>query len=55
MCGAAYEAVFIYCECAATNSLPGGRKVLIHKVKFSIFVLMMECIDNFHEYFRREI
>jgi hypothetical protein len=30
---AAYEAVFIYCECAATKQigLPEGEKVAIHK------------------------
>jgi len=37
MRGAAYEAVFIYCECAATKQigLPGGEKVAIHKKESS--------------------
>jgi hypothetical protein len=36
MHGVAYEAVFIYCECAATKQigLPGGEKVAIYEINF---------------------
>jgi len=51
MRGAAYEAVFIYCECAATKQigLPGGGKVSIHINNSSYDWLMLKSIDNFHE------
>jgi len=36
MHGVAHEAVFIYCECAATKQIgsPGGEKVAIIKIGF---------------------
>ncbi len=51
MHGVAYEAVFIYCECAATKQigLPGGEKVAIYEINFQMIVLMFKHIANFYE------
>jgi len=51
MRGAAHEAVFIYCEWAATKQigLPGGGKVAIHIIDLLPFVLRHNSIANFHE------
>jgi hypothetical protein len=51
MRGAAHEAVFIYCECAATKQigLPEGEKVAIHILNLYPVVLRHKSIANFYE------
>jgi len=51
MRGAAYEAVFIYCEYAATKQvgLPEEEKVAIHIIDLYPALLMNKSIANFYE------
>jgi len=51
MRGAAYEAVLLYCECAATKKigLPEGEKVAIHIIDLHPALLMKKSIANFYE------